>query len=45
MKAAVRDSFGSADVVELRELEQPVAADDEVLVRVRAASLNMADWY
>jgi NADPH:quinone reductase-like Zn-dependent oxidoreductase len=45
MKAAVRDSFGSPDVVELRELERPVAADDEVLVRVRAASLNIADWY
>jgi NADPH:quinone reductase-like Zn-dependent oxidoreductase len=45
MRAAVRDSFGSADVIELRELEKPVAADDEVLVRVRAASLNVADWY
>jgi NADPH:quinone reductase-like Zn-dependent oxidoreductase len=45
MKAAVRDSYGSPDVVELREIEKSVAADDEVLVRVRAASLNMADWY
>jgi NADPH:quinone reductase-like Zn-dependent oxidoreductase len=46
MRAAVRDRFGAPDdVVELRELAKPVPADDEVLVRVRAASLNMADWY
>jgi NADPH:quinone reductase-like Zn-dependent oxidoreductase len=45
MKAAVRDRYGSPDVVELREIDKPVPADDEVLVRVRAASLNMADWY
>jgi NADPH:quinone reductase-like Zn-dependent oxidoreductase len=45
MKAAVRDRYGSPDVVELREIDKPVPPDDEVLVRVRAASLNMADWY
>jgi NADPH:quinone reductase-like Zn-dependent oxidoreductase len=45
MKAAVRDRYGSPAVVELREIDKPVAADDEVLVRVRAASLNLADWY
>ena len=45
MKAAVRDRYGSPDVVELREIDKPVPTDDEVLVRVRAASLNMADWY
>jgi NADPH:quinone reductase-like Zn-dependent oxidoreductase len=45
MKAAVRDRFGPPDVVEVRELEKPLPADDEVLVRVRAASLNIADWY
>ena len=45
MKAAVRDRFGSPDVVDVREVEAPVPADDEVLVRVRAASLNAADWY
>jgi NADPH:quinone reductase-like Zn-dependent oxidoreductase len=32
-------------VLELREIDQPEAADDEVLVRVRAASVNPADWY
>jgi NADPH:quinone reductase-like Zn-dependent oxidoreductase len=45
MKAAVRDRYGSPEVVEIREIEKPVPADDEVLVRVRAASLNLADWY
>src|SRR5437870_9565438 len=45
MKAAVRDRYGSPDVVELREIDTPVPADNEVLVRVRAASVNPADWY
>jgi NADPH:quinone reductase-like Zn-dependent oxidoreductase len=46
MKAAVRNGFGlPPDVVEVREIDKPVPADDEVLVRVRAASLNLADWY
>lgn len=45
MRAAVRDRYGPPDVVEVREVERPVPADDEVLVRVCAASLNMADWY
>jgi NADPH:quinone reductase-like Zn-dependent oxidoreductase len=45
MKAAIRDRFGSPDVVELREIEKPTPGDDEVLVRVRAAGLNLLDWY
>ncbi len=45
MKAAVRDRYGSANVVELREIDTPGIADDSVLVRVRAASVNRADWY
>jgi NADPH:quinone reductase-like Zn-dependent oxidoreductase len=46
MKAAVPDRFGSpAAVVEFREIDKPVLADDEVLVRVRAASLNLGDCY
>jgi NADPH:quinone reductase-like Zn-dependent oxidoreductase len=45
MKAAVRDRYCSPAGVELREVDTPVAADDEVLVRVRATSLNAADWY
>ena len=43
MKAIVRDRYGSPDVLELRDIEMPVVKADEVLVRVRAASLNQAD--
>jgi NADPH:quinone reductase-like Zn-dependent oxidoreductase len=45
MKAVVHDKFGSPDVVEIREVDKPEPAADEVLVRVRAASLNRFDWY
>jgi NADPH:quinone reductase-like Zn-dependent oxidoreductase len=43
VKAALRDRYGTPDVVELREIDRPVPADDQVLVRVRAASVNRAD--
>ncbi len=43
MKAALQDRYGSPDVVELRDVEVPVPSDDQVLVRVRAASVNRAD--
>jgi len=45
MRAAVRERYGEPDVVEIRQIEKPTPADDEVLVRVRAASVNIADWY
>jgi NADPH:quinone reductase-like Zn-dependent oxidoreductase len=45
MRAAVRPRYGSPDVIEVQDLDTPEPADDEVLVRVRAASLNRADWY
>jgi NADPH:quinone reductase-like Zn-dependent oxidoreductase len=45
MKAIVQDRFGSPDVLELREIDQPEVGDGEVLVRVHAASVNPADWY
>lgn len=45
MRAIVRTAYGSPDVLELQEIDKPVAADDELLVRVRAASVNPADWY
>jgi NADPH:quinone reductase-like Zn-dependent oxidoreductase len=45
MRAIVQDRFGKPDVLELREVDQPEVGDDEVLVRVRAASVNPADWY
>ncbi|HYM52905.1 MAG TPA: alcohol dehydrogenase catalytic domain-containing protein, partial [Candidatus Dormibacteraeota bacterium] len=43
MKAARRDRYGSPDVVELRDVDVPVPSDDQLLVRVRAASVNRAD--
>ena len=42
MKAIVRDRYGSPDVIELADVPTPTAGDDDVLVRVRAASLNRA---
>jgi len=43
MKAIVRSEYGSPDVLELRDIDEPVAGDDDVLVRVHAAGVNMAD--
>jgi NADPH:quinone reductase-like Zn-dependent oxidoreductase len=43
MKAIVRSSYGSPDVLEFTDVDMPVAAGDDVLVRVRAASLNQGD--
>ncbi|MER6453948.1 MULTISPECIES: NAD(P)-dependent alcohol dehydrogenase [unclassified Streptomyces] len=45
MKAVVQDRYGSPDVLELRDVDEPVPADDQVLVRVRAAGLNAYDWH
>jgi NADPH:quinone reductase-like Zn-dependent oxidoreductase len=45
MKAIVQDRYGAPDVLELREVDEPQVGDDDVLVRVSAASVNPADWY
>ena len=45
MRAIVREKFGRPDVLELQDVEKPQLADDGVLVRVRASSVNRADWY
>jgi len=45
MKAAVRARYCAPEEVEVRELEKPAPGEDEVLVRVRAAGLNILDWY
>lgn len=45
MKAIVQERYGPPDVLRLGEVDKPVAADNEVLVRVHAASLNARDWH
>ena len=45
MKAIVQDTYGSADVLELRDIDKPVVGDDEVLVRVHAAGVDQGVWH
>ena len=45
MKAIVYRCYGSPDVLKLEDIEKPTAADDEVLVKVHAASVNPLDWH
>jgi NADPH:quinone reductase-like Zn-dependent oxidoreductase len=45
MKAVIQTGYGSADVIEMRELEKPTPAEGEVLVRVKAASLAAGEYF
>ncbi|MEV4375375.1 NAD(P)-dependent alcohol dehydrogenase [Streptosporangium sp. NPDC049644] len=45
MKAFVLRAYGSPDVLDLTDVDKPVPRDDEVLVRVRATSVNPYDWH
>ena len=45
MKAIVYRCYGSPDVLEFEDVEKPTPADDEVLVKVVAASVNPLDWH
>jgi NADPH:quinone reductase-like Zn-dependent oxidoreductase len=45
MKAIVQDTYGSTDVLELRDIDKPEMANDEVLVRVHAAGVDRGVWH
>jgi NADPH:quinone reductase-like Zn-dependent oxidoreductase len=45
MKAAVYSRYGPPDVVQIEDVEKPVPKDNEVLIKVRAASVNPLDWH
>jgi len=44
MNAVVYTKYGSPDVLQLKEVEKPIPKDDEVLIKVHAASINSWDW-
>jgi NADPH:quinone reductase-like Zn-dependent oxidoreductase len=45
MKAIVQHNYGSADALELEDIDEPVVGSDEVLLRVEAASVFIGDWH
>src|SRR5512143_395735 len=45
MKAIVYCDYGSPDVLKLEDVAKPVPGDGQVLIRVRAASVNPLDWH
>ena len=45
MKAALRTRYGPPDVIQIMDIEKPVPKNNEVLIKVRAASVNPLDWH
>jgi NADPH:quinone reductase-like Zn-dependent oxidoreductase len=44
MKAVIQTKYGAPDVLKIEEVEKPVAKDQQVLIKVHAASINAMDW-
>jgi len=45
VKAVAQDEYGPTEALRVQEMDEPAAGPDQVLVRVRAASVNPADWH
>jgi NADPH:quinone reductase-like Zn-dependent oxidoreductase len=45
MRAAVYSSYGPPNVIQIKDIEKPIPNDNEVLIKVRAASVNPSDWH
>jgi NADPH:quinone reductase-like Zn-dependent oxidoreductase len=45
MKAVVSTRYGPPDVVQIQDVEKPVPKDNEILIDIRAASVNPLDWH
>jgi NADPH:quinone reductase-like Zn-dependent oxidoreductase len=45
MKAAVYSQYGPPNVVRITDVEKPVPKDNDVLIKVRASSVNPLDWH
>ena len=45
MKAVVRRCYGPPDVIRVEQIERPVPADDQMLVKVHAAAINPVEWH
>jgi NADPH:quinone reductase-like Zn-dependent oxidoreductase len=45
MKAIVQERYGSAEVLQLRDIEEPALGDDDVLIRVHAAGVDPGVWH